>query len=116
MHILAINNEISWSEYKWVDLNGYGMHMPAGGYDEHTGFSYEPRAHHNRLLDTRVPEPGKEIAIISEKWGVIGSNIKCKISLRSSLLKCSSGGGVGVFAVPTNDLFCPRRSLDKSQR
>ena len=83
LHILAINHEIPWSKYKWVDINGYGMHMPAGGYDERTGLSYEPKAHADRLLDMRVPEPGREIAIISEKWGAYGSNIKCKISLFS---------------------------------
>ena len=91
LHILAINHEIPWSKYKWVDINGYGMHMPAGGYDERTGFSYEPKAHADRLLDMRVPEPGREIAIISEKWGAYGSNIKCKISVLFSvyILVCS---------------------------
>ena len=78
LHILAINNEIEWSSYKWLDVHGYGMCMPAGGYDVHTGFSYEPEAHRNRIFDERVPEPGKEIAIVSEKWGNYSRKIKCE--------------------------------------
>ena len=77
LHILAINYEIPWTKYKWVDVHGFGMHMPAGGYDEHSGYCYEPKPDCNRMFEERIPDPGKEIVIISEKWGVYDRSVKC---------------------------------------
>ena len=78
LHILAVNHEIGWSAYKWLDIHGHGMRMRDGGLDHVTGYCYEPIAYSDRVFDARPPEPGKEIAVISEKWGEYGSDVKCK--------------------------------------
>lgn len=72
------------TSYKWSDVEGSSL--PDGSFDQYTSRYYEPGPFHNRILNIREPEPGKEAAIIVERWGDYESHVSCKFLFCYSIL------------------------------
>lgn len=75
-YALVVNNHIPEdSEYKWLDMSDVGI---PGDIDPHTKYSYEPKPYIDRPITFRTPKPGKELAIVMNRWGDYSSKISCK--------------------------------------
>lgn len=71
------NNAIpQYTTYKWSDSPG--SKLPDGCLDQHTNRYFEPQPFIDRCLDVREPQPGKEAAVITERWGDYDSQVTCK--------------------------------------
>ena len=75
-HGFVINDFVpKFSQYKWLDMSA---RHGDGNLDPTTGFLYEPAPYVDRVCEFQEAKPGRQVAIVTNKWGRYSYTVDCK--------------------------------------